>query len=72
MAKTYTLQQWTHGDIYTMTATFRSLSNSDPKHLQIAAVAFVYRDSNIYPTAVTVTLINNSGNITHSDVNIYK
>ena len=25
--KTYTLQQWTHGDIYTMIATFRSLSN---------------------------------------------
>ena len=25
--KTYMLQQWTHGDIYTMTATYRSLSN---------------------------------------------
>ena len=25
--KTHTLQQWTHGEIYTMTAIFRSLSN---------------------------------------------
>ena len=38
-----------------------TLTHSDPKHLQhleIVAVAFVCRDSNIYPTAVTVTLIN--------------
>ena len=62
------LQHWIHGDIYTMTATFRNFNNiySDPKHLQhlqIAAVAYMYRDNNIYPTAVIVTLINNSGSI---------
>ena len=63
------LQQWTHGDIYTMTAIFRSSSNvahSDPKHLQHlqkAAVAFVYHHNNIYPTTVTMTLIKYSGSI---------
>ena len=54
-----TFTQWQQQ--LTATAT---LMPSDPKHLNIckyvAVVAFVCRDSNIYPTAVTVTLINNS------------
>ena len=66
MTKNNMLQWWTHGDIYTMTATFKSLGNiahSDLKHLQHlqkAAVAFVYHHNNIHPTAATVTLTKNS------------
>ena len=66
MTKTYTLQQWTHGDIYTMRAIFTTFVHSDPnhlQHLQKAAVAFVYHHNNIYPTAVIMTLIKNSGSI---------
>ena len=33
------------------------------QHLQIEAVVFMCHDSNNYPTAVTVTLINNSGSV---------